>query len=62
MLGQDERLTKFKAQGTIDDVVAVSARLVLERFNGQQTEAAQADAYLVGRMREMYAVLCRTGL
>jgi 3-hydroxyacyl-[acyl-carrier-protein] dehydratase len=62
MLGQEERLTKLKAQGTIDDVVAVSARLVLERFNRDAADPAQreADAYLVGRMRELFGVLYRT--
>jgi 3-hydroxyacyl-[acyl-carrier-protein] dehydratase len=62
VLGQEERLTKLKAQGTIDDVVAVSARLVLERFNRDAADPAQreADAYLVGRMRELFGVLYRT--
>ena len=29
----DDTTTKLKVQGTVDDVVAVSGRLVLERFN-----------------------------
>jgi 3-hydroxyacyl-[acyl-carrier-protein] dehydratase len=33
MLNQDERLTRLKAQGTIEGTTAVSARLVLERFD-----------------------------
>ncbi len=62
MLGQDGRLTKFKAQGTIDEAVAVSARLVLERFNRDETDVAEreADKYLVNRMRELFGVLYRT--
>src|SRR5690606_18786045 len=33
LLEQDARHTKIKAQGTVDGGVAVSARLVLERYN-----------------------------
>jgi 3-hydroxyacyl-[acyl-carrier-protein] dehydratase len=62
VLGGDERLTKFKAQGTIDEAVAVSARLVLERWNRESTDPAQqaADEHLVSRMRELFDVLYRT--
>jgi 3-hydroxyacyl-[acyl-carrier-protein] dehydratase len=62
VLGGDERLTKFKAQGTIDEAVAVSARLVLERWNRESTDPAQqaADEDLVSRMRELFDVLYRT--
>src|ERR1700678_4053219 len=33
VLGQDDRETKLKAQGTVDGQTVVSARLVLERYN-----------------------------
>src|ERR1051325_11131668 len=33
VLGQDERETKLKAQGIVGGVTAVSARLVLEKYN-----------------------------
>lgn len=59
---QDERLTKLKAQGTIDDNMAVSARLLLERTNRSADDPLQraADEYLRDKMRELFAVLYRT--
>jgi 3-hydroxyacyl-[acyl-carrier-protein] dehydratase len=59
--GQDERLTKLKAQATVDESMAVSARLVLERFNLRETDpAAEAvDVFLKTRLRDMYSVLTR---
>jgi 3-hydroxyacyl-[acyl-carrier-protein] dehydratase len=60
-LGQDDRLTKLKAQGTIDGVVAVSARLVVERYNvsDHQLGGALTDQYLTARMRELFQILYR---
>ena len=58
---QDERDTKFKAQGVVDGEVAVSARLVLERYNLGNSQAAGAatDAHIVARMRELFGLLYR---
>ena len=41
VIGQDQRMTKLKAQGTVNEAVAVSARLVLERFNLQEADPSQ---------------------
>src|SRR5688572_16483186 len=53
VLSHGERETRLKTQGTIDGAVAVSARMVLERYNLSDTDAAQAatDAFLVARLR-----------
>lgn len=60
VLSQDDRLTKFKAQATVDELVAVSARLVLERFNVQETGSQPAvDQFLTARLRESFATLYR---
>lgn len=58
---QDPRMTKLKAQGTVNDSVAVSARLVLERFNLQDTDPNQReiDNYMSARLREMFGLLHR---
>jgi 3-hydroxyacyl-[acyl-carrier-protein] dehydratase len=60
-LSQDDRLTKFKAQGTIDGVVAVTARLVIERYNlaNRLPGGAVTDQYLTGRLRELFQILNR---
>lgn len=59
--GGDDRLTKLKAQGTIDGVVAVSARLVVERYNlaGAAAAGAATDGYIVSRLRELFQILYR---
>lgn len=57
--GQDERDTKIKASGTVDGRMAVSARLVLERYN-QEEEAphrAALDDYTRREMRELFRLL-----
>ena len=61
VLSQDERLTKLKAQATVDDAIAVSARLVLERFNVQESDHSQlaVDGFLTARLRETFATLYR---
>jgi 3-hydroxyacyl-[acyl-carrier-protein] dehydratase len=63
VVSQDERHTKLKAQGTVAGAVAVSARLVLERYNLAEAEPARSaiDAFLRNKLREMFAVLCRPG-
>jgi 3-hydroxyacyl-[acyl-carrier-protein] dehydratase len=59
ILSQDERFTKLKAQGTVDESVAVAARLVMERFDpeGDGPAALAANEYLKQRMREWLGVL-----
>lgn len=61
VVSQDNRLTKLKAQGAVEDVVAVSARLVLERFNVQESDPSQraVDGFLTTRLRETFATLYR---
>ncbi|WP_425614680.1 3-hydroxyacyl-ACP dehydratase FabZ family protein [Anatilimnocola sp. NA78] len=56
LLKQDETSATIKAQGTIDGNVAVSARLVLEKFNiGDRFPArAQSDHYLRQWMRKVF--------
>lgn len=61
MLGQDDREVKIKAQGAVDGKQAVSARLVLERYNlaDVDPERAIADQVVVQKMRELLALLYR---
>lgn len=61
ILGQDEREVKIKAQGAVDGKQAVSARLVLERYNlaDADPERAIADQVVVQKMRELLALLYR---
>ncbi len=56
---QDERLTWLKTSGTVDGTLAVSARLVLERFNlaDRQPTRASVDAYTRRKLREEFEVL-----
>ena len=55
----DDRQAKFKAQGTVDGSVAVSARLVLERYNLAANHPGEAatDNYLKARLRELFQLL-----
>ena len=59
--GQDERETKLKAQGTVNGAAAVSARLVLERYNVADGDPAQAttDQYTIERLRHLLSLLWR---
>jgi len=63
--GQNERETKLKAWGTVDDaeVTVVSGRLTLERYNlaDDDPEAAEADAVLVRQLRSQFALLSHFG-
>ncbi len=56
---RDGRLTWFKAQGTVDGQVAVSARLVLDQCNLADGNPAlrSQDLYLIRRLREEYDLL-----
>jgi 3-hydroxyacyl-[acyl-carrier-protein] dehydratase len=62
ILGQDERETKIKAQGTVGDVQVVSARLVLQRYNLADSNVADAvtDQVVIHKMRELFALLYRS--
>jgi len=61
ILSQDENETRLKAQGTVGDIQVVSARLVLQRYNLADQDAAQAvtDQVLKHKLRELFAVLYR---
>jgi 3-hydroxyacyl-[acyl-carrier-protein] dehydratase len=61
IIGQDERLTKLKAQGTVGGATAVSARLVMERFNLRDSDPGQqeVDNYMSARLRETFGLLYR---
>ena len=56
---QDEQLTWFKASGTVQGSVAVSARLILERFNvaDRQGLGSDNDNYTRCKLREEFDVL-----
>ncbi len=59
VLGQDERETKLKAQGTVEGQTVVSARLVLERYNlsADDTGRAVTDEVVKLKLRELFALL-----
>lgn len=56
ILKQDERTTTLKTQGTVDGQDAVSARLILERFNltERDPDRAATDRYARRQFREAY--------
>ncbi len=57
--GQNENETKLKAKGTVDGAVAVSAKLVLERYNLADRDSHQADTddFNIHRLRQMLSLL-----
>ena len=59
VLSQDERETKIKASGTINERPTVSARLVLERYNLADTDPSKAplDEAARAQSRELFGVL-----
>jgi 3-hydroxyacyl-[acyl-carrier-protein] dehydratase len=61
ILGLEEREVKIKAQGAVDGKQAVSARLVLDRYNlaDSDPERAIADQVVIQKMRELLALLYR---
>jgi 3-hydroxyacyl-[acyl-carrier-protein] dehydratase len=61
IIGQDERLTKLKAQGTVDGDVQLSGRLTLERYNlADEGLGTAADDDRVRReLRKLFALLVR---
>lgn len=56
---QDDRLTRLKCQGTVGGQTAVSARLVLERYNLADEDAARGltDDVVKMKLRELFALL-----
>jgi 3-hydroxyacyl-[acyl-carrier-protein] dehydratase len=61
ILSQDERLTKLKAQGTVDGEVQLSGRLVLERYNlaDERLGTADDDERVRRELRKLFALLFR---
>lgn len=61
LLDQDQRLTRLKAVGTVDGATAVSARLVLERYNlaDEDPGRSETDELLRQKLRELFALLYR---
>ena len=59
IVGQTDEETKFKAQGTVDGQVAVSARLVLQRYNlADRVPNRAVTAELIKReMRDLFGLL-----
>jgi len=59
ILKQDETTTTLKAQGTIDGGVAVTARLILEKFNvaDRCPQRLGADPYLRDELRQVLSRL-----
>lgn len=58
---QDTRETKLKAQAVVDGNTAVSARLVLERYNQADGDPSreEADVLVKQKLRELFALLYR---
>jgi 3-hydroxyacyl-[acyl-carrier-protein] dehydratase len=58
---QDSRLTKLKAEGSVDGEVQLSGRLVLERYNlaPEGLWPAESDEYVKLEMRKLFALLYR---
>lgn len=56
---QDEQTTSFKVQATVEDRVAVTARLTLLRYNLSDKDPSQAaaDQLIRRKARELYALL-----
>lgn len=59
IIKQEEPLTTLKAQGVVGDTVAVSARLVLEKFDLAQRYPSRAatDDYTRREMRRLFTLL-----
>lgn len=56
---EDERFTWLKTQGTVSDRVAVSGRLILERYNlaEEKPDRAPTDTYMTLKMRKRFDLL-----
>ena len=63
IIKQDETTTTLKAEGQIEGRVAVSARLILDRFNlaDRFPERAASDEFTRRRFRRRFAILHEPG-
>ena len=61
IVSQDDRLTKLKAQGTVDGEVQLSGRLVLERYNlaDERLGTVDDDERVRRELRKLFALLFR---
>ena len=59
ILKEEERETQIKAQGMLGDRLAVSGRLVLQRFNlaDERPDMSATDSYVKQHMRELLSLL-----
>jgi 3-hydroxyacyl-[acyl-carrier-protein] dehydratase len=59
IIKQDETTTTLKAQGTVNDNLAVAGRLIVERFNLADRHPAReiTDNYLRIKLQRQYSVL-----
>jgi 3-hydroxyacyl-[acyl-carrier-protein] dehydratase len=59
LTSQEGRSSKLKAQGSVEGVVCVSARIVLERSNLADSDPRHAptDAFVISRLKESFAIL-----
>jgi 3-hydroxyacyl-[acyl-carrier-protein] dehydratase len=59
IIKQDDTSTTLKAQGVVEDRIAVSGRLLVERFNLADRHPVRADTddYLRIKLRRQYAIL-----
>ena len=59
ILKQDENTTTLKATGEVDGRVAVSSKLLLERFNikDKKPDRASLDAYSIRKLKQQFALL-----
>ena len=59
ILKQDETTTTLKATGEVDGNVAVSSKLLLERFNikDRRPDRQSLDAYSIRKLRQQFALL-----
>ena len=55
----NEQTTRLKTRGTVDGMPAVSARLILERFNASERypERSETEAYTRRKMRKLFDIL-----
>jgi 3-hydroxyacyl-[acyl-carrier-protein] dehydratase len=56
---QDDTTTKLKVQGTVEEVVAVSGRLVLERFklSDRYPNDGSLDPYVLRKLKQDFSLL-----
>ncbi len=59
ILKQDETTTTLNATGEVDGNVAVSSKLLLERFNikDRRPDRQSLDAYSIRKLRQQFALL-----